>query len=300
MFPEFEVVLKVFTRGRTFEVGPLRRAHARSMVDVMQTIDEQAFVYVYHSQAKSPSGETDAVAAGVLGFHAGNALWKRGELEAARVAYRTAMVSGYSEAVGKAAYNLAILELDQGNEEAAVTTFRTAIAADNLEAATAASYELGVLREKRGDTAAARVAFLAALTGNVQEVLPAAACWLAGLVKDLDLSWAKSLYRLAIDFGDPEVTPIAAFNLGNLEFDTHPAAAVDLYRIAAASGHPSAALEAGLRLGYLLEQAGDVDGTRATYETLVPSETWPTHPLLQCANKRIVFYALESVGYRYI
>jgi tetratricopeptide (TPR) repeat protein len=261
MFPELNVFITVSHGTQGFEIGPLSRRHLRSL---METIDKDAIVNVWVEE-NPESINIDAVAAAVWGFKAGNALWKRGELDPAKVAYRTSIRAGLRETTGKSAFNLACIEQQLGNIEAAVSAFRTALATLDPEAAPAAgealgsllidhgredeaigvysaamgwspaaAFNLGVLLERRDDLRGACAAFETAIAGNDPKVTPLVVAKLPRVV-----------YEEALTSGDPDAVYPAAYKLGQL-FRNHRefVAAAQAYRFAMRAPDPEVAAQA--------------------------------------------------------
>ncbi len=151
-------------------------------------------------------------------FNLGLLQQDRGELDAAVVAYQSAIDSADPEWAPRAAFNLGVLQQDRGELDAAVVAYQSAIdSADRKQAPKAAS-NLGLLQRDRGEFDAAVVAYQSAIDSADPEWAPRAAFNLGVLQQDRgELDAAVVAYQSAIDSADPEWAPKAAFNLGVLQ-----------------------------------------------------------------------------------
>lgn len=207
------------------------------------------------------SGHKDVVA------YAAQALGDLLELDdshEAQALYQRAIDSGVDEPAAVASFKLGTLLWRRGDIEGARIALERAVRSGHLEASPRAAFHLGAMLTEQGDNEGARAAYLEAVDSGHQDVGPKAISGLALLLQESgDLDGAQALFQRAADSDHPDVAPKALINLGVvLEAQGDPEGARDAYQRAIDAGNPGGLIN----LGILRRDEGDIEGARTFFQ----------------------------------
>jgi len=219
------------------------------------------------TEPQPPAEDGDPAAGPEAALREGVAAEQRGDLEAARAAYRRVAGAGHAEAAAAAAANLGALLAQLGQTREARRALAQAMSSGHPDAAPFAAFALGTLYLQEGRPERAGEAFRWALRSGHPDQAPAAAISLSKLLAERgDLEGARAALERAVASGHPEQAPRAAVDLGLLLARQGDLAPAEVAFRAAVDAGPSDYRPWGLvGLGMVAAMRGDLEAALPAY-----------------------------------